>query len=115
MTLNEIRSRFYAELNKSEPSMDALRHLLEEAINHATTNESAFNSLWETHERLGRELEKARATIAVLERPQPKPGDFVAGFILDTEGNTTYRVGTWPRPGQGDEFGEMVDQSAPTP
>ena len=113
MTLNEIRSRFYAELNKPEPSMDALRHLLEDAINHATTNESAFNSLWETHERLGRELEAARARIAVLERPQP--GDFVAGFILDTEGNMTYRVGKWPRPGWRDEFGELVDQSAPTP
>ena len=96
MKLQEIRNRFYAELNKSEPSMDALRQLLEDAINHATVSESAFNSLWETHERLGRELEEARATIAVLERPQP--GDFVAGVILDTEGNTTYRVGKWPRP-----------------
>ena len=113
MKLQEIRSRFYAELNKPEPSMDALRQLLEDAINHATVNESAFNSLWETHERLGLELEKARATIAVLERPQP--GDFVAGFILDTEGNMTYRVGKWPRPGWRDEFGELVDQSAPTP
>jgi hypothetical protein len=73
-----------------------VRHLLQEAINHATTSETAFNHLWDTHQRLGRELEKARATIAVLERPQP--GDFVAGFILDTEGNTTYRVGKWPRP-----------------
>ena len=96
MTLNEIRNRFYAELNKPEPNADMLWELLQEAINHATTSETAFNHLWDTHERLGRELEAARARIAVLERPQP--GDFVAGVILDTEGNTTYRVGKWPRP-----------------
>ena len=42
-------------------------------------------------------IAELESQLAALERPQP--GDFVAGVILDTEGNTTYRVGKWPRPG----------------
>ena len=52
-----------------------------------------LNHLLATRDLRIAELE---SQLAALERPQP--GDFVAGVILDTEGNTTYRVGKWPRP-----------------
>ena len=55
---------------------------------------------------LNSELKKARARVTELEaflsayddKPsQPKPGDFVAGWVLQADGTTrAYRMGQWP-------------------
>lgn len=40
-----------------------------------------------------------RAAVALIEATQPqkpRPGDFVAGFIFTAEGDTIFRIGTWP-------------------
>ena len=53
-----------------------------------------------------------QAAVALMEseHPQrPQPGDFVAGVVLTAEGDTIFRIGTWP--GKG----EYVPQEEPTP
>ena len=44
-----------------------------------------------------------RAAVALMEseHPQrPQPGDFVAGVVLTAEGDTIFRIGTWPGKGE---------------
>ena len=56
--------------------------------------------------RLMADLKAARARVAELESlvsayddksSQPKPGDFVAGWVIQADGTTrAYRIGVWP-------------------
>jgi hypothetical protein len=58
-------------------------------------------------------LDCLRAAVALIEaeHPQrPQPGDFVAGVVLTAEGDTIFRMGTWP--GKGED-GPQGEQPAP--
>ena len=54
-------------------------------------------------------LDCLRAAVALIEaeHPQrPQPGDFVAGVVLTAEGDTIFRMGTWPGKGEDGPQGE---------
>ena len=95
-TVNTYRDRaivIIANLKATAAKAEDLRFAARLEAHDLAIKVVELNHLLATRDLRIAELE---SQLAALERPQP--GDFVAGVILDTEGNTTYRVGKWPRP-----------------